>query len=191
MRRNVRATSFTTKAMPRGRLHNQVLPDAQKEQLRQICSHIKNYDKDYRIRGINLHRQGAGLKVLFSGPSNTGKTLAANFIAGELDLDLYRVDLSKVISKYIGETEKNIQKIFDRAEEANCLLFFDEADALLGKRTEVKDANDRYANTETNYLLQRIEEYKGIIILAANLTKSVNDQLAKRINYTIKIPPPT
>ena len=107
--------------------------------------------------------------MLFAGPSGTGKTMAAGVIAGELGLDLYKIDLSQVVSKYIGETEKNLDRIFAAAEDANAILFFDEADALFGKRSEVKDAHDRYANIEIAYLLQKMEEYEGVAILATNL----------------------
>ena len=113
---------------------------------------------------------GNGLSALFAGPSGTGKTMAAEIIAGELGLDLYKIDLSTVVSKYIGETEKNLSRIFDaKPRPANAILFFDEADALFGKRSEVKDSHDRYANIEVGYLLQRMEEYEGVVILATNL----------------------
>ena len=114
-------------------------------------------------------RHGKGLSALFGGPPGTGKTMAAEVIARELGLDLYKIDLSGVVSKYIGETEKNLARIFDEADSGNAILFFDEADALFGKRTEVTDAHDRYANIEISYLLQRMEEYEGVVILATNL----------------------
>jgi len=109
--------------------------------------------------------RGLGLSALFAGPSGTGKTLAAEVLANELELDLFRIDLSAVVSKYIGETEKNLRRVFDAAEEGGAILFFDEADALFGKRSEVKDSHDRYANVEISYLLQRMEAYRGLAIL--------------------------
>ena len=113
--------------------------------------------------------RGLGISALFAGESGTGKTMAAEVIANELRLDLYRIDLSEVVNKYIGETEKNLRRIFDAAEDGGAILFFDEADALFGKRTEVKDSHDRYANIEINYLLQRMEAYRGLAILATNM----------------------
>src|SRR5207245_30617 len=115
---------------------------------------------------------GLGICVLFAGPSGTGKTTAAEVLAGALQLDLYRIDLSAVVSKYIGETEKNLRRIFDAAEQSGAILLFDEADALFGKRGEVKDSHDRYANIEVSYLLQRMETYPGLAILTTNLKQS-------------------
>lgn len=183
------ALPFATKVTPQSRWDRLVLDATEKEQLNTICSRIKDYKRGYRIKEIKLHRQDLGLKVLFSGPSNPVKAMAAKAIADESGLELYRVDLSKVVSKYASENEKNLQKIFEHAEEANYLLFFDEADALFGKHTEVKDAHDRYANIEVNYLLQRIEERKAVAILAVNMTRNVDETLAKRMNYIIKFPP--
>ena len=113
--------------------------------------------------------RGLGISVLFAGESGTGKTMAAEVIANDLRLLLYRIDLSAVVSKYIGETEKNLRRLFDAAEDGGAILFFDEADALFGKRSEVKDSHDRYANIEINYLLQRMESYRGLAILATNM----------------------
>ena len=138
------------------------LTDTQMEQLREICNHVKYRDRVYGEWGFDYKLSlGKGLSVLFAGPSGTGKTMAAEIIAGELGLELYKIDLSTVVSKYIGETEKNLSRIFMEAETSNAILFFDEADALFGKRSEVKDSHDRYANIETGYLLQRMEEYEG------------------------------
>ena len=128
--------------------------------------------------------------MLFAGPSGTGKTMAAEIMAGELGLDLYKIDLSTVVSKYIGETEKNLARIFDEAETTNAILFFDEADALFGKRTEVRDSHDRYANIEISYLLQRMEEYDGIAILATNLRKNMDDAFVRRMHFTVEFPFP-
>ena len=130
------------------------------------------------------------LCVLFAGPSGTGKTMAADIIAGELGLDLYKIDLSTVVSKYIGETEKNLSKIFTEAETSNAILFFDEADALFGKRSEVKDSHDRYANIETGYLLQRMEEHEGVVILASNFRKNMDEAFVRRLHFTVEFPFP-
>lgn len=139
--------------------------------------------------GQKLSR-GKGLNVLFTGPSGTGKTMAAEVLAGELSLDLYQIDLSSVVSKYIGETEKNLSAIFREAEQTQTLLFFDEADALFGKRTEVKDAHDRYANIEVNYLLQRVEQYEGVVILATNLQQNLDDAFLRRMQEVLEFPFP-
>jgi SpoVK/Ycf46/Vps4 family AAA+-type ATPase len=133
---------------------------------------------------------GKGINVLFAGPSGTGKTMAAEIISHELRLELYKIDLSGVVSKYIGETEKNLSRIFTVAESSNAILFFDEADALFGKRSEVRDAHDRYANVEISYLLQRMEEYAGIVILATNLRKNMDDAFVRRMHFSIDFPFP-
>ena len=133
---------------------------------------------------------GKGLNVLFSGPSGTGKTMAAEIIARETQLDIFKIDLSNVVSKYIGETEKNLSKIFKEAETSNAILFFDEADALFGKRSEVKDAHDRYANIEIGYLLQKMEEFDGVVILATNLSKNIDDAFLRRIQIAVEFPFP-
>src|SRR5581483_672071 len=120
----------------------------------------------------------------------TGKTMAAEVIAHELGLDLYQIDLSRVVSKYVGETEKNLDRVFAEAETSNAILFFDEADALFGKRSEVKDAHDRYANIEVSYLLQKLEEHDGAVILASNLSKNIDDAFARRMHYVVDFPLP-
>ena len=127
---------------------------------------------------------------MFTGPSGTGKTMAAEIIAGDLGLDLYKIDLSMMVSKYIGETEKNLSAVFSEAETSNAILFFDEADALFGKRSEVKDSHDRYANIEVGYLLQRMEEYEGVVILATNLRKNLDDAFVRRLHFTVEFPFP-
>ena len=132
----------------------------------------------------------SGVVALFSGPSGTGKTLAAEVIAGDLGLDLYKVDLSAVVSKYIGETEKNLSRIFDAAGAGDLVLFFDEADALFGKRTEVSDAHDRYANIEVAYLLQRLEPYDGLVVLATNLQRNIDQAFLRRISVAVDFPLP-
>jgi SpoVK/Ycf46/Vps4 family AAA+-type ATPase len=128
--------------------------------------------------------------ALFAGPSGTGKTMAAEVIARELNLDLFRVDLAGVVSKYIGETEKNLRRVFDAAEAGGAVLFFDEADALFGKRSEVRDSHDRYANIEVSYLLQRMEDYSGLAILATNLKSHLDASFLRRLRYVIDIPFP-
>jgi SpoVK/Ycf46/Vps4 family AAA+-type ATPase len=133
---------------------------------------------------------GKGLTALFAGNSGTGKTMAADVIASSLGLDLYKIDLSGIVSKYIGETEKNLSSIFREAETSNAILFFDEADALFGKRSEVKDAHDRYANIETAYLLQRMEEYLGVVILATNLKMNLDEAFLRRLTFVVDFPMP-
>jgi SpoVK/Ycf46/Vps4 family AAA+-type ATPase len=168
-----------------------VLPDDKVVHLKEICSQVKHC---YRVFGEwgfdNKLSYGKGLSMLFSGSPGTGKTLAAQVIASELQLDLYKIDLSGVVSKYIGETEKNLAKIFQEAETSNAILFFDEADALFGKRTEVSDAHDRYANIETSYLLQKMEEYEGVVIMATNLCENMDDAFTRRIRFIVEFPFP-
>jgi SpoVK/Ycf46/Vps4 family AAA+-type ATPase len=130
------------------------------------------------------------VNALFAGPSGTGKTMAAEVIAQELRLDLYKIDLSGVVSKYIGETEKNLNRIFRAAENANAILFFDEADALFGKRSAVHDSHDRYANIEISYLLQKMEEYEGLSILATNLHRNMDEAFIRRLTMMIVFPLP-
>lgn len=128
--------------------------------------------------------------MLFTGPPGTGKTMAALVMAKAMKAELYRVDLTRIVSKYIGETEKNLAEVFDRAKLSGAILFFDEADALFGKRSEVKDAHDKYANMETSYLLQKMEEYDGLTILATNFSQNLDDAFMRRIQYIIKFPFP-
>jgi SpoVK/Ycf46/Vps4 family AAA+-type ATPase len=133
---------------------------------------------------------GKGLNALFAGPSGTGKTMAAEVIADDLGLDLYKIDLSTVVSKYVGETEKNLERIFRAARNSNAILFFDEADALFGKRSEVRDAHDRYANVEISYLLQKMEEYDGLVVLTSNLSKNMDEAFMRRMHFTVEFPYP-
>jgi SpoVK/Ycf46/Vps4 family AAA+-type ATPase len=127
-----------------------------------------------------------GFRVLFYGPPGTGKTLIANVLGNETDKEVYKIDLSMVVSKYIGETEKNLELLFARAEDKNWILFFDEADAIFGKRTNVRDAHDKYANQEVSYLLQRIEDYNGLVILATNMKSNIDDAFIRRFNDLVK-----
>jgi AAA+ superfamily predicted ATPase len=168
-----------------------VLPPDSLAQLKEICLQVKHRQVVYQEWGFDRKLSlGKGVAALFSGSSGTGKTMAAQVIANELQLDLYRIDLSRVVSKYIGETEKNLDRIFRAAETANTILFFDEADALFGKRSEVKDARDRYANIEIGYLLQKMEEYEGIVILATNLRQNLDDAFVRRIQMIVEFPFP-
>jgi hypothetical protein len=168
-----------------------VLPNEKLQQLRRIAAWMKHRRLVHREWGYGRKlARGKGLNVLFTGPSGTGKTMAAEVLAGELALDLYQIDLSNVVSKYIGETEKNLSAIFNAAEQSQALLFFDEADALFGKRTEVKDAHDRYANIEVNYLLQRVEQYEGVVILATNLQRNLDEAFIRRMQEVVEFPFP-
>lgn len=183
--------SFARKIFPKRRWNDLVLPKDTLAQLREFCQQVRYRVKVYSDWGFDQKLSlGKGTIALFSGPSGTGKTLAAEIMANELCLDLYKVDLSCVISKYIGETEKNLSRVFQDAQESNAILFFDEADALFGKRSEVKDAHDRYANIEINYLLQRVEEYEGVIILASNMSRNIDDAFLRRMHFCIEFPFP-
>ncbi len=133
---------------------------------------------------------GRGVPALFSGPSGTGKTMAAQIIARELAVELFQVDLANTVSKYIGETEKNLDRIFEAAESASAVLLFDEADALFGKRTEVRDAHDRYANVEVAYLLQRMEAYSGLVILTTNFRQNLDKAFMRRLRFVVEFPEP-
>ena len=157
------------------------LPDDTIAQLRELCQQVVERHQVLERWGFARRMSlGRGVTALFAGPSGTGKTLAADVIARELGLDLYTVDLSGVVSKYIGETEKNLERIFSSAEDANAILFFDEADALFGKRSEVRDSHDRYANIEIAYLLQQMEQYEGVAILATNLRQNMDEAFVRR-----------
>ncbi|UUZ78913.1 ATP-binding protein [Paenibacillus sp. P26] len=133
---------------------------------------------------------GKGVSLLFAGPPGTGKTMSAQVLAKEVQLEIYKIDLSQVISKYIGETEKNLHEVFSEAQLSNAILFFDEADALFGKRSEVKDSHDKYSNVETAYLLQKMEEYDGITILATNLQQNLDEAFMRRFGFIVKFPFP-
>jgi AAA+ superfamily predicted ATPase len=168
-----------------------VLPADRLAQLREMCNVVRYAPQVYELWGFDRKLSyGKGVNVLFSGAPGTGKTMAAEVLATDLGLDLYKVDLSSVVSKYIGETEKNLDQIFREARTSNAILFFDEADALFGKRSEVKDSHDRYANIETGYLLQKMEEYDGIVILATNLRKNMDEAFVRRLYGAIDFPMP-
>jgi len=182
---------LAVKVEPRYGWEDLILPDDKVVHLRELCSQVKHRYRVFGEWGFDRKvAHGKGLSALFFGVPGTGKTMAAQVIAGELQLELYKVDLSGVISKYIGETEKNLSKIFNEAEASNAILFFDEADALFGKRTEISDANDRYANMETSYLLQKMEEYEGVVILATNLRENMDDAFVRRIRFVVEFPFP-
>jgi hypothetical protein len=168
-----------------------VLPPEPLAQLREVCDRAKYQATVLEAWGFERKlSRGKGITALFSGPPGTGKTMAAEVLAHDLQLDLYKIDLSQIISKYIGETEKNLDRIFTAAHNANAILFFDEADALFGKRSEVKDAHDRHANIEVAYLLQKMEEYEGVAVLATNLRQNMDDAFVRRIQAIIEFPFP-
>src|SRR2546426_717125 len=168
-----------------------ILPASQRGHLREAVEYIRRREVIHGEWGFGqAHALGRGTNVLFSGPSGTGKTMAAGILARELGLELYKIDLSTVVSKYIGETEKNLSRIFFEAERSSAILFFDEADALFGRRSEVKDSHDRYANIEVNYLLQKMEEHDGVVILASNFTKNLDDAFMRRIQFSVAFPLP-
>lgn len=179
------------KIEPRCTWEDIVLPDGKVAQLKELCNQVKHRYRVFAEWGYDQKiSHGKGLSALFSGPPGTGKTMAAEVVAHELGIELYKIDLSGVVSKYIGETEKNLSKIFAEAENTNAVLFFDEADALFGKRTEVSDAHDRYANIETSYLLQKMEEYEGVVILATNLRENMDEAFTRRIRFVVEFPFP-
>jgi AAA+ superfamily predicted ATPase len=168
-----------------------ILPEAQKATLKQIGAHVRNRIKVHQDWGFAARdARGLGISALFAGESGTGKTMAAEVLAHELKLDLYRIDLSAVVSKYIGETEKNLRRVFDAAEDSGAILLFDEADALFGKRSEVKDSHDRYANIEVSYLLQRMESYRGLAILTTNLKTALDAAFQRRLRFVVQFPFP-
>jgi SpoVK/Ycf46/Vps4 family AAA+-type ATPase len=159
--------------------------------LHQIADQVSQRGTVYDDWGFRERmNRGLSITALFAGESGTGKTMAAEVIANALGLSLYRIDLSAVVSKYIGETEKNLRKLFDAAEEGGCILFFDEADALFGRRSEVKDSHDRYANIEVNYLLQRLENFHGLAILATNMKNALDSAFLRRIRFVVNFPFP-
>jgi hypothetical protein len=168
-----------------------VLPEPQQQILEDIVAHVRQRAKVYETWGFAARSaRGLGISALFAGASGTGKTMAAEVLAKELRLDLYRIDLSSVVSKYIGETEKNLRRVFDAAEGGGAILLFDEADALFGRRSEVKDSHDRYANIEVSYLLQRMEAYRGLAILTTNLKNALDPSFMRRIRFVVQFPFP-
>lgn len=186
-----RLVDLAIKVPPQRTWDDIILPRDQMCALREIKSYVANQAFVFEEWGFGKALVlSKGINVLFAGPSGTGKTMAAEILAGELSLDLYRIDLATVVSKYIGETEKNLDRIFREAEHSNAVLFFDEADAIFGKRSEIRDSHDRYANIEISYLLQKMEAYDGIAILATNLLNNLDDAFIRRMQFTVEFPMP-
>ena len=178
-----------TKEMNQPTINNLVIPEELHEQINEIKSWLIHNDQlmnEYGMKG----KLRQGYRTLFYGPPGTGKTFTARILGAELNKEVYKIDLSMIVSKYIGETEKNLELLFARAEDKGWILFFDEADALFGKRTNVRDAHDKYANQEVSYLLQRIEDYNGLIILATNMKNNIDDAFIRRFNAILKFPFP-
>ena len=168
------------------------LPPAQKQKLQNIADHVIYRHRVYDEWNMESRfAYGRNVSALFVGPPGTGKTMAVHVLSNMLDLPLYRIDLSQVVDKYIGETEKRLEKIFDTAEKSNVILFFDEADSIFGKRSEVNDAKDKYANTEVSYILQRIEQYDGIVILATNYKRNIDEAFMRRMRYLVEFQMPS
>jgi SpoVK/Ycf46/Vps4 family AAA+-type ATPase len=167
-----------------------VLPDRTVAELRALAAQARARATVLRRWGFGARWGDAGASALFAGPSGAGKSMAAEAIARDLDLDLFRIDLSGVVSKYIGETEKNLRRVFETAEESGAVLLFDEADALFGKRSEVKDSHDRYANIEVSYLLEAMERYRGVAILTTNLKNHLDPAFQRRLSFVIDFPKP-
>jgi SpoVK/Ycf46/Vps4 family AAA+-type ATPase len=175
---------------PRFTWDDLVLPAKVISDLKALAGQVPGRTQVLGRWGFSGRWRQSGASALFAGASGTGKSMAAEVIAGALDLDLYRIELSGVVSKYIGETEKNLQRIFQAAEASGAVLLFDEADAIFGKRSEVKDAHDRYANIEVSYLLQAMERYRGLAILSTNMKSNVDQAFFRRLSYVIDFPRP-
>jgi SpoVK/Ycf46/Vps4 family AAA+-type ATPase len=187
----VRLDDLAQRIEPAATWEDLVLPEPQKKALTEIVANVRQRAKVYDGWGFATKgSRGLGISALFAGASGTGKTMAAEVLAGQLELDLYRIDLSSVVSKYIGETEKNLRRVFDAAEEGGAVLLFDEADALFGKRSEVKDSHDRYANIEVSYLLQRMETYRGLAILTTNMKGELDTAFLRRLRFVVQFPFP-
>jgi hypothetical protein len=183
--------NLARKLTPRFHWDDIILPADQLAQLKEVVATVHERPRVLETWGVGRKlAASAGITILFAGPPGTGKTMAAEVIAGELSLDLYKIDLSTIVSKYIGETEKNLERIFSEAQSSNAILFFDEADAIFGKRSEVKDAHDRYANIEVSYLLQRMEAYDGVTILATNLRANLDEAFTRRLQFAVDFPFP-
>jgi len=190
-RSRVRLEGLAERIDPAATWDDLVLPPGHTALLREIALHVRHRTQVYERWGFGARgARGLGVTALFSGESGTGKTLAAEVLAGELGLDLYRIDLAATVSKYIGETEKNLRRLFDAAEASGAVLLFDEADALFGRRSEVRDAHDRYANLEVAYLLQRTESYRGLAILTTNLRSNVDRAFLRRLRFVVQFPFP-
>lgn len=184
------AGDLAQKVVPRFAEEELVLPHHQRLQFEEIYRAMKSLTEVHYGWGTYRAWNESGISVLFAGPPGTGKTMAAEVLALKLDMPMYRIDLSQVVNKYIGETEKNLKRLFDLADVADTILLFDEADALFGRRTEVRDAHDRYANLEVSYLLERMERFKGLAILATNRRKDLDQAFMRRLRYVIEFPLP-
>lgn len=186
-----RLDALAERIPPRARWDDLVLPRPQLEALRVLTAHVRHREQ---VRGEwgfgERSARGLGVSALFAGASGTGKTMAAEVIAAELELELYRIDLSQVVSKFIGETEKNLKRVFDAAESGGVVLLFDEADALFGRRSEVRDSHDRYANIEVSYLLQRVDAFRGLAVLTTNLKSALDPAFLRRIRFVVEFPFP-
>ncbi|NOZ06905.1 MAG: ATP-binding protein [Chloroflexi bacterium] len=188
---NPRLSRLAHKIIPRYDWHDIVLPDDQRTLLHEIVATVRGRPQVLEQWGVGRKLASSkGVTILFAGPPGTGKTMSAEIIAHELNQDLYKIDLSTIVSKYIGETEKNLERIFIEAQASNAILFFDEADALFGKRSEVRDSHDRYANIEISYLLQRMEAYDGVTILATNLRANLDEAFTRRLQFAVDFPFP-
>ncbi|UCD64470.1 MAG: ATP-binding protein [Candidatus Zixiibacteriota bacterium] len=189
-RRDLRLGDLAEPVTPRFELKELILPRKQKRQIDEVIRAMRNLTRVHYDWGTAGPWAESGLSALFAGPPGTGKTMAAEVIAKDLKLPLYRIDLSQVVNKYIGETEKNLRRLFDAADASDVILFFDEADSLFGKRTEVRDAHDRYANLEISYLLERMERFKGLAILATNRKNDLDVAFLRRLRFIIDFPLP-
>jgi SpoVK/Ycf46/Vps4 family AAA+-type ATPase len=182
---NERKISFATKIIPHHNSVELILPNDKKEQIREIINYFKLYDDTSKVKHLQKRSRKGGLNILFSGRLEASKNVAVEVIANELRLDVFRIDLAMIVTKYISETEKNLNKIFREAENCDAILFFDEADALFGKRSEIRDAHDHYENIEINYLLGKIEEIRGLNILSTNSRKNVAEAVLRRMNFIL------
>lgn len=186
-----RIGEFASRRPATARWKDLVLPEDSLRQLREFCRRVELRESVLSDWGFERRTGRArGVHALFAGASGTGKTMAAEIMAGELGLDLFRISVPNVVSKFIGETEKNLDRIFNAAEDSNAILFFDEADSIVGKRSEVRDSHDRYANLEISYLLQRMEEFDGVSILATNLRANIDDAFTRRLSFVVHFPFP-
>ncbi|MCE9572139.1 MAG: ATP-binding protein, partial [Deltaproteobacteria bacterium] len=190
-RLSIRLGAFGSLITRKARFEEMVLPDEVVESIQHMIAMVRERSQILERWGYARHLGlSRGVSALFSGEPGTGKTMAASVVASALGLELMRIDLSAVISKWVGETEKNLAKVFDQAQDAHAMLLFDEADSLFAKRTEVKSAQDRYANLEVNYLLQRMETFDGVSVLTTNFEGSIDQALLRRLNFRVRFPPP-
>ena len=184
-------TGIATRVRAKATIDEMVLPDDLLEVIQEIIEQARYRNIVFHDWGFDRKlKSGKGLSCLFSGPPGTGKTMVAGVIASELNMELFKVDLSQVVSKYVGETEKNLSKVFESAQGNQFIILFDEADSLFAKRTEVKSSVDRYANLEVNYLLQKIEDYGGMCVLTTNFEKGIDDAFKRRLNFRVDFPFP-